>query len=136
MARVPPGDLTLINDSGSPGESRSAEAANFSTGRRAFPRKFSDAFDALEFGLPLSAAASDEEPALPAEQPAAGRVRAAAPSAPRAADVHVPLMAAALIICGCMAIGGAAAVLVFHDRVMHITAVWMASHQAIRETSD
>jgi hypothetical protein len=128
MARVPPGDLTLINDSGAPGESRGGEAASFSAGRRAFPRKFSDAFDALEFGLPLSAAASDEEPALPVDPPAAGRVRAAAPSAPRAADVHVPLMAAALIICGCVALGGAAAVLVFHERVMHITAAWMASH--------
>jgi hypothetical protein len=127
MARVPPGDLTLINDSGSTGEPRGGEAPAFSAGRKAFPRKFADAFDALEFGLPLSAAASDEGAAHAAEPPAADSARAALRSGPRAADVHVPMLAAALIICSCVAIGGATAVLVLHERVMHITAAWMAS---------
>jgi hypothetical protein len=37
------------------------------------------------------------------------------------------MMAAGLIIAICVAIGGAAAVLVFHERVIHITATWTAN---------
>ena len=122
MARIPPSDLTLINDNGSSRDSRSGAAAGFGAGRRAFPRKFSDAYDALEFGLPLSGAPVPERAFL--DPQSADLTRAAAA---RAADVHVPLMAAALIIGICAAIGGAAAVLVFHDRVMHITSARTAN---------
>jgi hypothetical protein len=122
MSRTPPGDLTLINDNSSGGDSGRGAAAGFGAGRRAYPRKFSDAFDALEFGLPLSGAPVPERASL--DPQSAGRSRA---TTPRAADVHVPLMAAALIISICAAIGGAAAVLVFHDRVMHITAARAAN---------
>jgi len=127
MARVPPSDLTLINDNGSHEEPRRGEAAVNSPGRKAYPRKFADAFDALEFGLPLAAASPEAGFEGSGERAAPGRASAATPSAPRAADVHVPMMAAALIIGICVAIGGAAAVLVFHERVMHITATWTAN---------
>jgi hypothetical protein len=127
MARLPPGDLTLINDNGSSEERRRGETAGFNAGRRTYPRKFSDAFDALEFGLPLGAAAPHAGPANPDDQPMPGGTAAATPSAPRPADVYIPLMAAALVIGICAAIGGAAAVLVFHERVLHITAVWTAN---------
>jgi hypothetical protein len=126
MARVPPGDLTLINDNGSGEEPRRGETAGFGAGRRTYPRKFSDAFDALEFGLPLGEAPTDAGPANPDDQ-VPGRAAAATSSARRPADVHVPLMAAALVIGICAAIGGAGAVLVFHERVMHITAAWTAN---------
>ncbi|HET6960801.1 MAG TPA: hypothetical protein VFI56_29640 [Vicinamibacterales bacterium] len=127
MARVPPSDLTLINDNGSHEEPRRGEAGVTSSGRKAYPRRFADAFDALEFGLPLAAAAPEAGSEGSDERSAPGRASAATSPAPRAADVHVPMMAAGLIIAICVAIGGAAAVLVFHERVIHITATWTAN---------
>lgn len=89
---------------------------------------FSDAFDALECGLPITSGEPDfgesnpehELIWFPREAPAAAAVRPAT-------EMRVPFLAAAALIGFCLAIGGAMAVLVFHERVMNITVSRTAS---------
>lgn len=81
---------------------------------------YDDAVDALDEGLAVDAVARpfsipDDERPVPADtrEPA---------FAPVATERRVPLMAAALVIGGCLIVGAATAAYVFHDRVAQITA--------------
>jgi hypothetical protein len=85
-------------------------------------RTFDDAFDALESGLPLSHAVQ------PFEVPHHERAPIGEPHDPPVeqpvpAEMHIPFMAAALVLVACLSAGAATAAFVFHDRVTQITAL-------------
>ena len=121
-------ELSLINDAEFLEElgqfdPSSAQAAGPSPESRPVYR---DAFDALESGLAVDAAArqGDEPPqereplANPYDQPMAPLARE---------ERQVPFVAAALVIVACLAAGAAAAVFVFGDRPSQVTATQPAS---------
>jgi hypothetical protein len=129
MPIISSGDLSLINGNSFHDEwDRRGEAGVRDVSNDPQRTAFSDAFDALESGLPITSVEPDfgesnpehELIQFPREAPA---LRAARP----ATAMRVPFLAAAVVIGFCVAIGGALAVLVFHERVMNITASRTAS---------
>jgi hypothetical protein len=89
-------------------------------------RTFDDAFDALESGLPLSHTAQRFE-APHHERVPIGEPHEPSVERPVPPEVHIPFMAAALVLVGCLSVGAATAAFVFHDRVTQITALRPAS---------
>ncbi len=85
-------------------------------------RTFDDAFDALESGLPLTHAAQHFE--VPHHERAPiGEPHKPSVERPVPAEIHIPFIAAALVLVVCLSVGAATAALVFHDRVTQITAL-------------
>ena len=129
MPIISSGDLSLINGNSFHDEwDRRGETAVRDGSNDPQRTAFSDAFDALESGLPITSADPDcgesnpehELIQFPREAPA---LRAGPPST----EMRVPFVAAVLVIGFCLAIGGAMARLVFHERVMKITVSRTAS---------
>lgn len=122
-------DLSLINGNSFHGElDRRGELPVRDGSDDSQRTAFSDAFDALECGLPITS----EEPDFGESNPEHEliwfpREAPAAPAVRPAAEMRVPFLAAVAMIGFCLAIGGAMAVLVFHERVMTITVSRTAS---------
>lgn len=135
MPTPPPKDPSLIHDAQflaelDRGEGVSGTKVDAVAQRRT---RYSDAFDALESGLPMESAAPApvppprHEPA-PRHEPTPRKEWHQVPAAKRVApEARVPMMTAAVVIVGCLAVGGATAALVFHNRLLQITASWAAS---------
>jgi hypothetical protein len=120
------GDLSLINETRVDEPVRSGAAVQHAVASKGHPRtRYADAFDALESGLPMSAFAPEsevhDEPAPKVERHEVAGPRLAP------AETRVPFMMAALVLAGCLTVGGATAALVLHQRVTQITASWTAS---------
>ena len=93
---------------------------------------YADAFAALETGLPMDSAAPPigvphHERAPHEDRAPLGESYEPPSERPAPADRRVPFIAAALVLLGCLTFGAAAAALVFHDRLTHVTAPRPAS---------
>jgi hypothetical protein len=129
MPIISSSDLSLINGNSFHDElDRDGEAAGWDGSNDPQRTRFSDAFDALEGGLPITSA----EPDLGESNPEHELIRFpreadAGAAARRPTEMKVPFAAAAVVIGFCVVIGGAMAVLVFHEQVMTITVSRTAS---------
>ena len=129
MPNISSGDLSLINGNSFHDElDRRGEFAVSDGSNDPQRTTFSDAFDVLESGLPITSSESDfGEPNLEHELIRFPLEAAATPGARPAKELRVQFLAAAVAIGFCVALGGAMAALVFHEQVMHITASRAAS---------
>jgi hypothetical protein len=129
MPIISSSDLSLINSNSFHDElDRDRQAVAWDSSNEPQRTTFSDAFDALECGLPITSGEPDFGESNPEHELIRfPREAAAAPVARRAREMKVPFAAAAAVIGFCVVIGGAMAVLVFHERVMTITASRTAS---------
>ena len=82
---------------------------------------YADAFDALDSGLPIDAAASDPLPPLHERMPIEESYELPE-TPPTPAERLIPFLAAALVLALCLTAGAATAAYVFNERLMHITA--------------
>jgi hypothetical protein len=123
MPNISSGDLSLINGNSFHDElDRRGEIAVSDGSNDPQRTTFSDAFDVLECGLPVTSSEPDFGDWNPEHELIRFPREAAATPPPRPAkELRVPFFAAAVVIGFCVAIGGAMAALVFHERVMNIT---------------
>ena len=126
---IPSSDLSLINGNSFHDElDRRREGVGTNGWKDPERTTLSDAFDALESGLPITSGERDFADSNPEHELIRfPREAAAGPAARPAMEMRLPLAAAAAVIGFCLLVGGAIAVLVFHEQAMNITVSWMAS---------
>jgi hypothetical protein len=88
--------------------------------RGAAGRRFRDAFDSLDSGLPVGGAAPQPADVEDRSAPIVDSYPLPA-NPPFAAESSVSLIAAALVLAACLSAGAATAAYVFHDQLTHLT---------------
>jgi hypothetical protein len=129
MTRTTPAERSLINDAEFLEELTEGDHVSGHGPSASFERRptYTDAFDALESGLPMLAGARPiPAPIQPQEPEPIADAFHDEPIAPLL-EREVPFAAAALVIVACLLAGAATAAVVFHDRLTAITAAPTAS---------